>query len=368
MRRTTTAALLLLLTLLACTDHATQEEADLPSLDSVSDRDSTPGPTAPDASTTPDLTADDATPDTIPDTLPDTVPDLIVDVDTTDPDGFCQGASKLALNGTSVPVPVTSTKLIMDCCEGFSLHFHTEALPSTPMANVVTLVRAMGAQVPNGTFDLQALPELLEISRCTVDPFVCELLPMDNASGWLRIENTAYSEPTFATLCLLGAQTSAGTLSLYSGVVPVAPYDWDSRFEIHLLADPALTALDVQSTPLAELVLNEFAVLSLMGVDSYDEANQIVGLDGWSGSLASRIPAPGVFGRPFVLLADGQRIYLGAFMTASSSWAASVPTIFLDAIVDGRMPIVAARVGAADPRFDVRIHAVMAEAGKLVVW
>jgi len=77
-------------------------------------------------------------------------------------------------------------------------------------------------------------------------------------------------------------------------------------------------------------------------------------------------------GVPFVVMADGQRIYMGAFITGLSSFAISGPEVFGEEIVEDGFPIyppnehIMPGPAAPDLRSDPRILKVLTEAGRLV--
>jgi hypothetical protein len=85
----------------------------------------------------------------------------------------------------------------------------------------------------------------------------------------------------------------------------------------------------------------------------------------------SRLPKPSVWHAPFVAVADGQRIYLGAFGTMLSSSSSPVPTILVDfrdftnsLTIDRAYPSAGFASGP-DPRPDERIRVALAELKKL---
>ncbi len=119
---------------------------------------------------------------------------------------------------------------------------------------------------------------------------------------------------------------------------------------------------------LATLPLAKEPVLSDADILSYDFASHQMLVR--RGGL-SRLPNPSVWGAPFVVVADGQRIYLGAFGTMLSSSSTSVPTILVDfRDLTNSLTIDSAYPGAAfaegpDPRSDERIRVALAGLKKL---
>lgn len=83
------------------------------------------------------------------------------------------------------------------------------------------------------------------------------------------------------------------------------------------------------------------------------------------------LPQPSVWGAPFVVMADGQRVYLGAFGTMLSSSSTAVPTILVDfreftnsLTIDRAYPAPGFAAGP-DPRSDHRIRMALAGLKKL---
>ena len=85
----------------------------------------------------------------------------------------------------------------------------------------------------------------------------------------------------------------------------------------------------------------------------------------------ARLPQPSVWGAPFVLVADGKRVYLGAFGTVASSYSIPVPTILVDfreftswLTIDEGYPTPGFADGP-DPRSDMRIRVALGGLRKL---
>jgi hypothetical protein len=85
----------------------------------------------------------------------------------------------------------------------------------------------------------------------------------------------------------------------------------------------------------------------------------------------SRLPEPPVWHQPFVIVADGQRIYLGAFITLLSSYSSPVPSIVVDVrkftnelSITRSYPAPGFGDGT-DPRGDERIRVALAGLHKL---
>jgi len=119
---------------------------------------------------------------------------------------------------------------------------------------------------------------------------------------------------------------------------------------------------------LAALRLANEPVLSDADILSYDFTDHRMLVR--RGAL-SRLPKPPVWGAPFVVVADGQRVYLGAFGTMLSSSSTSVPTILVDfaeftnSLTIGRAYPAPGFATGPDPRSDDRIRLALAGLKKL---
>jgi len=134
------------------------------------------------------------------------------------------------------------------------------------------------------------------------------------------------------------------------------------RFAIYLVADP----IDVGKPD--EILIEQLHLAS----DAIITEKDLVGYD-WSGhvlKLASgikeRIPSPrSAWGMPFVVVADGTRCYLGAFMSFGSSYLPKVPIAYAGAISAQLNSKDSLRIepppiaGIKDPRGDRRIRKVL---------
>ena len=119
--------------------------------------------------------------------------------------------------------------------------------------------------------------------------------------------------------------------------------------------------------------LTESPLISAADIVSYDSVEHAIRL---RAEALAKIPRPPVEGTPFVVVADGQRIYLGVFTTCVSSMSFAVPSIMVDrrALVTNQPPdiLVVERaypqpsfgVGP-DPRGDQRIKTALAALHKL---
>jgi hypothetical protein len=145
-----------------------------------------------------------------------------------------------------------------------------------------------------------------------------------------------------------------------------------TRFGIFLTQN---SGLDTRAgmIDLAHVQLVSPPVISANDLISYDYSTHSMKL---RREALARIPHPPVNGLPFVVIADGQRIYLGAFWTTLSSMSCDIPTITVDkaALLKSHPPDVQTidrgyptdTFGRGpDPRGDPRIRNALAELHKL---
>lgn len=284
---------------------------------------------------------------------------------------FCQGQSaKLQLGAKlHAPAAVSSSELIMDCCEGVFLNFHASELPT---GRLDAMIRGMGGMIASGTHDLAKLPQGLEVRLSNDATSLGDGLPVE-LSGSVQVESAAnYSDPYKVSLC---AQIAApgqplDGLRLYVQAFPVARWGWHGRFAVKLLADPKVTAQAALQQPLAGLALDPEPLLGLSHVGWYTQGHKLHwGMLTGRKALLNRVGPVGTQGVPFVVEADGQRVYLGAFYSLLSSQSFAGPVVTAEEVDDDGLtiaPAYAAPPGTPDVRADPRILKVLSEAGKLV--
>jgi hypothetical protein len=146
-----------------------------------------------------------------------------------------------------------------------------------------------------------------------------------------------------------------------------------SRLEFRLLADPKIAAREAIYLPLESLVLAPEPLFDLDDIDFVRKSEWYYAFrpsfDG--DALLAKISDPHYFGLPFVVLADGERVFLGGIFLrqAGSSYPLPGPEIIADSttrdgfylsliLQDPPVPV--------DARNDPRIITVLTETGKLV--
>lgn len=147
-----------------------------------------------------------------------------------------------------------------------------------------------------------------------------------------------------------------------------------NSFGIYLTAervDSCITAY--YKGNLSRIGLSESPLICATDIVSYDFAEHSMRL---RPEALAKIPRPHFEGTPFVVVANGERIYLGTFTTISSSIAVPVPSIVVDRrmlvtnqpsdtlVIERAYPSAGIATGA-DPRPDKRIRDVLRKLRKL---
>lgn len=298
-------------------------------------------------------------------------PDLIGITDGANLDGppgpFCSGPDPKVDSkaGLVAPAVVTSGPLILNCCEGVRVRFHVE---KTLGVRPSLAIRQQGLRLPAGDFDLARLPQGLLVSLFAGDEVVDATL-----TGTLHLEPGGDpSTPTRVGACVSVAAPGSplDQARLYVDRVPVMPFGWDRRLAFYLLADPSIRADTALGMPLAGLTLAPEPLVYLYDIAFYERSTHTVRWDNYANSTAlkNRVGMPGTRGIPFVVVADGQRVYLGAFYSLISSQSFPGPIVVVESLLpDGFLiePSYPPGNPGQDPRADPRILKVLAEAGKL---
>jgi hypothetical protein len=299
---------------------------------------------------------------------------------------FCVGSqSKVLYKGKTYEAAATSkwTDPFLSCCQVYAARVHTSEVVGKDFEVVV---RMQGHLDNPGIVPVAAVGDSITATLRT-DP------PSDNGglaaepmmSGALYIAG----QPFGSSVWTLGACVSiddpgnafAGT-RVYVPGVPVAPGSWASRLRFLPFKDPRTDVTSVTNKDLQSLELDTEPLLDLMDIDFVDSDTKSCSTYGgpscswvavntgmFSGTtLASKVTstAPGT---PFVVEADGERIYLGDIQSINSAWGCPLARIqFEDIRADG-FPIYAPPSSSwaqPDLRHDPRIVKVLTESGKLI--
>lgn len=147
-----------------------------------------------------------------------------------------------------------------------------------------------------------------------------------------------------------------------------------NSFDIYLTAEPVDRRITAYGQgDWSRIRLAEPPLISVADIISYDFSNHVMKL---KPEALARIPRPPVEGVPFIVVVNGERIYLGAFTTGESSMTFGVPHIMVDRaslvtnqppdtlVVERAYPSPSFGVGP-DPRGDQRIKTALTALHKL---
>jgi hypothetical protein len=122
-------------------------------------------------------------------------------------------------------------------------------------------------------------------------------------------------------------------------------------------------------SPAKDIPLAKYPLLSDKDIQSYDWRTHTLT---FNKNTLYRIRPPSVHGAPFVVVVDGEPLYVGAFYTGLSSIPCPLPTLLMDDIrrtntvqIGRAYPTQPFGGGAPDPRSDPRLKKVLQELGKL---
>ncbi len=276
--------------------------------------------------------------------------------------GFCVGSSKVQHGGVMVdPASVTSSPLVMDCCSGFMFRLHTKSQLGTDLSVIVKSFEMFRS----GDYAFGPEKGPLEV---TVSGGDVPLWSGTAGTGSLHVQIPAGDDdPIRASLCLQ-VEAPGGSMHgtrLFLSDILIAPWSWQNRFEIRLLADTSLNAEQAKKLPLQSLSLASEPIVHLMLLQWYEWSTHTLTWDSWHNSqiLLNYLPEVGSYGLPFVVLADGERVYLGALTGPNTVKLQDIPTISLPDVKPEGFRIEPA--SSHDPRDDPRISKALASSGKL---
>jgi len=146
----------------------------------------------------------------------------------------------------------------------------------------------------------------------------------------------------------------------------------DKPLCIYLLEDNSITAADAEKLSIESLIMASDPIITVSDIESYNWTDHTFALKPAAkvrvGELIGSPVSISVFGKPFVVVAHEERIYLGAFWPVHSSVLSPVPYINIT-LLDHfeQMPDMEIQWygNDADPRNDQRIYQVLATAGVL---
>ena len=140
----------------------------------------------------------------------------------------------------------------------------------------------------------------------------------------------------------------------------------------HLTADVEQRINTYLKSKPQDIPIAEYPFVSDQDIQSYDWKTHTLAVDK---SVLRRVRqhAPSLRGAPFVVVADGEPVYVGAFYTAASSFSCPVPVILVDGFltqgntltIDRAYPGELPDMAGHDPRAAPRIKKALQSLGKL---
>lgn len=119
--------------------------------------------------------------------------------------------------------------------------------------------------------------------------------------------------------------------------------EFQDRFALYLLKNDTLTTNDVQDSALVTIELKDVPIITYDDITAYRKEDHKVYLNNsfsyYFGEDSLRIFSY-YLGKPFVLIANDERIYLGSFISGLSSWSPGTPQILDYAINDSEKSFV----------------------------
>jgi hypothetical protein len=280
---------------------------------------------------------------------------------------FCQGESKVGRQDSVVETPLTAYREEMaSCCAAmYGVLLHTRASMGSDYE--ITIMQ-VDFKVASGVYTVGNDWRPLHVLVAATDD-------ASNtgrvASGTVSIVGSPTDSAGFRVgVCIETPAGDAGQPAMMFHVPSafVAPAAWRNRLGIYELQDPKLPSSVLDSTPLDALVLEQYTLLDLGSIASIAQASGEVhtfGVLSIDEIINRRMESLALLLLPFVVVADGERIYLGNFVSPLSSNLGTGPMV--DA---GRMSAHRFQIEdpyqRPDPRWDPRILKVLEESGRLL--
>lgn len=280
------------------------------------------------------------------------------------------GEARVLVGGGVQPVATTASLVFMDCCEAMELVFHT----TSALGSLAELhLSAMGAY-PTGEVALDVDPQQPVTANMSIGASYHGSgisAAGYRINGSLAIASTTWDQPTDVKACLTlsGQGDPNDGVRLWASAARLMALSWQKRFALVLLSDPSMDAAQAAQQDLGSLALASEPVLDLYSVRYYRGGDHFLAftLDMSMERLKNALGAIPLSGKPFVVVADGERIYLGAFWSPISSFSPTTPFVMMETVESRGITIEKRPLSdaGADERSDPRIAKALAESGKL---
>jgi hypothetical protein len=282
--------------------------------------------------------------------------------------GYCEGESpKLTFQGQTVTPSATDyqSSIVLDCCHAYGVNLHASAWLGFDVA--VELILSINISTPKEYEVGGSSIEARAAVRRSGDALTSAAGV--NARGGIRVLDMETTTKTWELgLCLEVVNSNSDLLGtkLYVPKVTIGSSKSSTRFQLFLLKDSKLRSDGVANLRLDELVLAEWPLLDLNRIAYVERATSKIGFNPGQkigDSLRTQLGTP--LSLPFVVVADGARIYLGTFFSNMSSISPAGPVANMEDITSDGFTLRAPWRGV-DPRNDERIIKALTETGKLV--
>jgi len=280
---------------------------------------------------------------------------------------FCQGdKSKILYQGKQeVLAPATDyvSGLVMDCCMAYGVNLHSRAALGFDLD--VETIWSGGATLAPGVITLGSSTARVRTAvRRSTDTASAYGVP---AEGTVEVFK---SNPLDVGLCLslYNTETLLYNTFIYVPEVSLASYANQKRFQIFLLSDSTISQSQAVAQGLSAVSLATNPILDISRIAYVSSSANEIGFNPGQkigDTLQPMLKGSLVLGVPFVIVADGERIALGAFMSGVSSISYGLPSILVENINSDWL-VIDDGTGVTNPLKDSRIVTTLTATGKLI--
>ncbi len=283
---------------------------------------------------------------------------------------FCQGdKSKILYQGNKeVLAPATSyeSALAMDCCMAWGVNLHSKDALGFDL-DIETIWPAVSSIAP-GVFTVgTSMQPMRAVVRRSMESPSSSGVPAEGTGELLSAFSFQSSFDLALCLSLYNTETTLWKTLIYVPKVTIATYTSRPRFQFFLLGDSTITPAQASAQGLDSVTLAPNPLLDLGKIAYVSSSTNEIGFNPGQkvgDSLQTQLKSISI-AVPFVMLADGARISLGAFVSNVSSAISSVLNVTIEDIQSDSM--VLEPVGAApNPLKDPRAVTALSETGKLI--
>jgi hypothetical protein len=283
---------------------------------------------------------------------------------------FCQGdKSKVLYQGKQeVLAPATSyeSALVFDCCMAWGVNLHSKDTLGFDL-DIETIWSAGGSIAP-GVFTVgTSMQPMRAVVRRSMESPSSSGVPAEGTGELFTPFSFQNSFELGLCLSLYNTATPLWKTLIYVPKVTIATYTSRPRFQFFLLSDSTITPAQASAQALDSLTLAPNPLLDLSKIAYVSSSTNEIGFNPGQkigDSLQTKIRSISI-AVPFVILADGARISLGAFVSEVSSAISPVLNVTLEDIQSDSM-VLEPVSAAPNPLKDTRTVTALSETGKLI--